>query len=357
MAGKINIPGVYSKIDASAAVSALSPNETVIGIVAQADKGDDNVPFAPSSFERAVEEYGEDSPIIELMRVAMINGGNKFILTKVGVDEFNEPDYDSAFEAMELEEAVRIIITDSMDELQHKKIKDHNIAASENRRERFAILGFPKGTAIEEAAIRAEDINSGRIIYSYPNVLDEAGEELDGIYNAAALAGRIAAEDDPARPMTNVDIRGFFGLAKKLKDSELNFLIEAGISPLEVRNGTIRIVRCITSYTKDETGTADITWQEITTVRISDYIFNDLRDRLTKKYSRAKQNQRTRDSIKSDVLTALQSYEALEYLQNVEIDDVSIRINEFDPTRSDVIFKYQVVTPLNVIFLTGHLVI
>jgi phage tail sheath gpL-like len=177
------------------------------------------------------------------------------------------------------------------------------------------------------------------------------------MYTAAAVAGQLAAEQDPSMPLTGVELVGFYGVAKKLKVTEMESLIDAGVVPLEAKNGAIRIVRCITTYTKNAQSIADITWQEVTTTRISDYVFKDMRDGLGIKFGRAKQNKDTRDAIRSEVMSRLIKYQELEYIENVKDTDVTITINPTNPLRNDVSFKYDVTGPLNVINLTGYLVI
>jgi phage tail sheath gpL-like len=356
-----NIPGVYSKVDASAAVNALSPNENTICIIGTGTTDDTdlqltNKALAPFSYNEVAEKYGADSNIAMLMEVAIKNGGKKFIIVRAD-DNLGEVDYVSALAVAELEEAVDIVIFDSTNPTDFDDLKTHNVQASENRKERIAFVGFAAGTDINVISTKAKELNSGLVYTFYPNVMDKEGNELDGIFGAAALAGQVAAELDPSMPMTNVELLGFYGLSKKLKDSEMDSLILSGVIPLEVRSGSIRIVRAISTYTEDETGFADTTWQELTTVRVTHYIFKDLREALAKDFSRAKQNKNTRDAIKSKVLTRLFSYQTLEYIENVTNEDVAILINPTNPLRNDVDFKYDVTGPLNVIHLTGHLVI
>jgi phage tail sheath gpL-like len=448
---EFNIPGVYSAIDASAAVQALSANDAVIGIVAQANSGVDNTAYAPINYGDAVSEYGADSEIAKLMKFSVDNGGNKFIIVKVAdgkevasltittpvttssnvtitlnsiavtvavlnadsaiavatkirdtvfagwttggtegtaivtfiadvagvktdavysagttgstgimtttIQGAATADYQAALDVLELEEAVSIVITDSTSTTVHGLVKAHCRAASINRKERIAYYGMAVGTSISTAVTNAAAINSELMYSAHPNPIDINGNEVSGIYLAAAMAGIDSAEQDPSMPMTNLEVKGFYGSSKKLKDSEMDTLILAGIVPIEVRNGVSRIVRLVSTYTKNAADVDDITWQERTTVKITHYILKDLRADLTSKFSRAKQNQKSRDSVKSAVISRLKGYETLEYIENVLSSDVSIAINAITPTRNDVTFKYDVVTPMNVIHLTGHLVI
>jgi len=353
-----NIPGVYSQVDASAAVNTTGASDNVIGIVAQADNGTDNQPYAPLSYNDAVTRYGENSNLVKLMKTAMENGGNKFILVKVKKSDDYSLDYESAFSALDLEEAVNIVITDATDPLIHASLKTHVYNASDNSKERIAIVGFAPNTDQNTVQTSAATLNGGRIYTSYPNPLDSTGAELDGIYSAAAIAGQIAAETDPSMPMTNVQLKGFYGLAKKLTISEMDSLIENGVIPLQVRNGSITIVRAISTYTKNDAGKDDTTWQELTTQRTSDAIMKDLRDDLASKFARAKQNARTREAIKTEVVNKLLSYQDLEWIENVDPEnDVSIEVNPTNPLRNDLDFKFDITGPLNVINIIGHLVI
>ena len=357
------IPGVYSSIDASAALKSLSANDYVIGIIAKGSVDDTvlklkNKAYAPISFEDAKAKYGDNSNIVKLMGVAIDNGGTKFIVVRVDdtTDPAN-PDYKGALAVSELEEAIDIIITDSMNPTTFADVKTSINNASLNRKERTAVVGFDVATDMSTVITTAQSINSNRVLTAYPNLLDSKGTELSGMYLAAAIAGQLAKEQDPSMPFTGVELVGFYGVTKKLKDSEMESLIDAGVIPLEAKNGSIRVVRCITTYTKDSQGAIDITWQEVTTVRISDYIFKDLRESLARRFQRAKQTKDTRDAIRSEVMTRLITYQELEYIENVEDGDVTIAINPSNPLRNDVSFKYDVTGPLNIINLTGYLVI
>jgi phage tail sheath gpL-like len=357
------IPGVYSSIDASAALKSLSANDYVIGIIAKGTTDDTtlqltNKAYAPFSFDDAKSKYGKDSNIVKIMGTAIDNGGAKFIVIRVDDKTIPAtPDYPTAFSVSENEEAIDIVVTDSMNPTTFTTIKNSNINASNNRKERIAVVGFDTNIDLATVMTSASSINSARVITAYPNVLDIKGLELPGFYTAAALAGQLAKEQDPSMPMTGVELEGFYGLAKKLKDSEMESLIDAGVVPLEAKNGSIRIVRCVTTYTKDAQGATDITWQEVTTIRISDYIFKDMREGLARKFQRAKQTQDTRDAIRSEVMTRLLTYQELDYIENVGDQDVTININPSNPLKNDVNFKYDVTGPLNIINLTGYLVI
>ena len=357
------IPGVYSEVDASAAVAGLDANEQVICIIATGTSDDTileltNKAYVPYSLDDAIEKYGNDSNIVKLMSTTLANGGKRFIIVRVDdVTVPATPDYVKALEIAEYEEAIDIVIFDSTNPLHHTLLKNHNKTTSENRKERIAFVGFAAGTDMATVTTKAKELNTGQVFTFHPNVLDVNGDELSGIYGAAALAGQVAAELDPSMPMTNVQLNGFYGLATKLKDTEMETLIDSGVIPLETRNGVIKIVRCISTYTKNAEGQDDITWQEITTVRITHHIFKDMREMLTNKYSRARQTKDTRDNISSDVLSKLLEYQGLEYIENVVPEDVTIMINPLNPLRNDVDFKYDVTGPLNVIYLTGHLVI
>jgi phage tail sheath gpL-like len=357
---EFKIPGVYSEIDASAALRSLSANDYVIGVVAKGGlEGDINLvnkAYAPYSFEDAIDKFGKDSNIIKIMDAASVNGATKFIVVRVLEGETN-PDYNAALDILAMEEAVDIVLTDAMDLVTINMVKTHVNNASSSRKERFSVFGYDTNTNISTAITNATSVNSPRMIAAYPNGLNEEGEELPGFITAAALAGQLAGETDPSMPMTGVEIQGFYGLAIKISEAEMESLIDAGIVPLEIRNGTIRIVRCITTYTKDANDAVDITWQEITTIRISDYIFKDLREHLARTFARAKQNADTRDALRSEVVSRLMQYQDQDYLENVVEDDVAIEINPTNPLRSDVKFKYDVTGPLNVIHLTGYLVI
>lgn len=350
-----NIPGVYSEIDASAAIKSLSPNNNVIGVVALSTTGTDEVAYAPSSFDDLVAKYGATNNMTKIVSTAMKNGANKFIVVKVKTAAA-AADYEKALKALEQEEAVDIVLVDSNDPLIHAKVKTHNDLCATSRKERISVVGYAKASDVATVQTNALSLNQGRMFAVYPNLLDDTGAEVDGYITAAAIAGQVAAEVDPSMPMTNVEIKGFYGLVKKLNDADMDTLITSGIIPLESRNGVIRIVRLVSTYTKNAQAIADPTWREITTTRVSDYIMKDLRETLSRMFSRAKQGKGTRDAIKSEIVNKLLEYQALQYIEDVNPStDVSINVNPTDPFRNDVTFSYNVTGPVNVIFLKGYL--
>ena len=67
------------------------------------------------------------------------------------------------------------------------------------------------GRAPEKLVERAAQLNSERMVLVGPDALDSAGETISGVFMAAAVAGVIASNRDPAVPLNGAEVKGLGG--------------------------------------------------------------------------------------------------------------------------------------------------
>ena len=79
-----------------------------------------------------------------------------------------------------------------------------------------------------------------------------------GAFCAAALAGAVAGESDPAIPLNGTVLYGLNGLSASYSDNDIDALVQGGVTPLESTAGVIAPVRCVTTKTTSG-GAADAT--------------------------------------------------------------------------------------------------
>ena len=103
---------------------------------------------------------------------------------------------------------------------------------------------------------RAEAINSERMVLVGPDMKDESGKALSGVFAAAAVAGAIACGADPAVPLNGAELYGIGGLQSVYSDNDIDLLVQGGVTPLEDVGGVVSPVRGITTRTK--TGSAAV---------------------------------------------------------------------------------------------------
>ena len=84
--------------------------------------------------------------------------------------------------------------------------------------------------SVSQLVARAKELNSERVVLVAPGISEEAG----GALVAAAVAGAICGEGDPALPLGGVELRGIPGLALRYGESELDTLLQGGVTPVEL---------------------------------------------------------------------------------------------------------------------------
>ena len=347
-------PGVYSRYDASSVVRR-SQGSRVIGIAAKAAKGTVGEVVTVTGYESGRAVFGEDGEgtgMTGLLRLLYENGASEVKAVRVA-ESGTVSDYTAAFRALAESGGVRIVVTDSAATEVHQALRSHVETASENRRERIAIVGG-SGETVSALLTHAAALNSERMVLAGPDVLDEGGSRRSAVLGAAALAGRLAAERDPALPVNGVSLRGLGGAAVNLTESEIDSLVRGGVTPLESLGGVLSPIRGITTRTK--TGeVSDAAWRELSTILIVDDVIPALRESLRAKFLRSKNTARNRGAIRSQVIVELERKRAAEIIEGY--GEVAVRASGDDPTVCEVEFPFAVAHGLNQIYLTAHITV
>ena len=279
-------PGVYSTYDASAVVSAGQATK-VIGVAAKAVKGTEKEPVTVTGYTAGVEAFGEDAEtpgMSTILRLLFANGASTVVAVRVA-ENGELADYQAAFAAL-ADQDVQILVCDSADVTVQQALRTAGEEASASRRERIAVVGG-NGESAEELVERAAQLNSERMVLVGPDALDSAGETISGVFMAAAVAGVIASNRDPAVPLNGAEVKGLGGVAQTYSDNEVDLLVRGGVTPMESVAGVLSPIRGIT--TRTTTGeAADTTWRELTTILIVDDLIPSVRNSLRSKFTRTK---------------------------------------------------------------------
>ena len=347
-------PGVYSSYDASTIVSGGRAVRTV-GVAAKAVSGTAGQVMTLTSYSAGVAAFGEDlaeSPgMSTLLRLLFSNGAATVMAVRVG--ETGDPAaYEAAFQALGRED-VQIMICDSSALEVQQALRSAVEDASSSRRERIALVGGD-GDTTTELVERASALNSERMVLVGPDVLSSTGAELPGVFAAAALAGVVACERDPAAPVNGAEIAGLGGVAEDYSDNDIDLLVRGGVTPLECVGGIVSPVRGITTRTTTGGG-ADTAWRELTTILIVDDVIPAVRQSLRSKFSRTKNTAQTRSAIRSQTVVELEKKLAAEIIDSY--GEVTVTASDEDPTVCLVEFTFAVAHGLNQIYLTVHITI
>lgn len=342
-------PGVYSSYDASAVVTA-GRGSKIIGVAAKAASGTVGEVVTLTGYTAGVAAFGEDVDpgMSTILRLLFLNGASTVAAVRVA-DE--EPDYAGAFGVLGKVEA-QILVCDSGELSVQQALRTAVETASEQRRERIAVVGG-SGLKASELVERAAELNSERMVLVGPDLVRGEGT-LPGVFASAALAGAIASGTDPAIPLNGAELPGLEGLTEDYTDNDIDLLVRGGVTPLESVGGVISPVRGITTRTTTG-GAADSTWRELTTILIVDDIIPSIRTALRSRFSRAKNTARGRSAIRSQVIVELEKKVAAEIIDSY--GEVTVNALEEDPTVCLVEFGFAVAHGLNQIYLTVHMTV
>lgn len=334
-------PGVYSSYDASTVISGSGGSSTV-GLVGLVSEGESGKLYTLNRYEDAVTQFGQEENLTKLVQVLFRNGAAKVVAVPVSGEE----DYQGAFDLLAAEGDISVVVCDSTQLTVQQALRQSVCDASQARRERIAVVGGAQNENVEALVQRAEGLNSERVVLVAPG--DDTG------LAAAAVAGAIAGESDPAIPLGGAELRGLEGMEARYADTEIDTLVRGGVTPLENVSGVVSVVRGVTTRTK--TGEAeDATWRELTTIRIVDDVIPTIRNSLRAKLRRTKNTEQTRGAIRSQVVLELENKLAREIITGY--DQVTVEADTENPTVCLVDFTFTVAHGLNQIWLTAHITV
>ena len=341
-------PGVYSVYDSSGLVRGSGVKAAAL--IAGAEKGDGTAVYPWYTYAQAVETLGEGAEMAELARLLFLNGA----AAVYGVPVSQEGQYEAAVETAAGLEGIGLVVCDSADLAVQQAVKAGVERASAARMERIAVVPGGAGETVAQLCTRAEKLNSERVVLVAPAAVNGDGTTAGCARCAAAAAGAIAGERDPAVPLGGAVLAGLSGLSVRYSDSEIDALVRGGVTALESTGGEICVVRGITTRTK--TGeTADPSWRELTTVLIVDEVIPGIRQALRSRFHRAKNTPQGRSAIRSQVILELESRVEREIITDYE--DVTVTAVEGEPTVCLVEFAFTVAHGLNQIWLSAHITI
>ena len=345
-------PGVYSSYDASTLVRG-SGGHQIVGLAAINSVAAAGVPITVTSYEAAVSAFGSQEgkqDMAELIRVALLNGAAAVVAVPVA----DEEGYEAAFDTLGGVENIRVMLCDSTQLAVQQALRDSVLSASAARRERIAVVGGAAGEEVSALVERAKGLNCERIVLVAPSSVDGEDAAVDGLSTAAAVAGAIASQSDPAIPLGGAELLGLKGLSQQYSDNDIDLLVRGGVTPVESVNGQVSVVRGITTRTSSGE-VEDTTWRELSTILIVDDVIPTLRDSLRSKFRRAKNTAQSRGAIRSQVVLELENKMSREIITGY--DQVTVSAHSEDPTVCVVEFTFTVAHGLNQIWLTAHIVI
>ena len=344
-------PGVYSSYDAVSVIRGRGRG-AVVGLVGVNQKAQAGKVEFFTRYEQAAAAFGteEAEGMAELIRLALGNGASAVAAVAVS----GAGNYAQGFAALEQLEELSVVLCGSTDQSVQVKLRDSVERASQVRRERIAVAACPAGADAAGCISRAKALDHERVVLVAPGCVDREGRALSGLLAAAAVAGAIAGESDPAVPLGGAELRGLCGVDRQFSDGDMDRLILGGVTVVESVGGGVSVVRGVTTRTTTD-GTPDPTWRELTTIRIVDDVIPDLRNALRSRFRRTKNTPRSREAIRAQVVLELEHKVEREIITGYE--DVAVTADPQEPTRCLVDFSFTAAHGLNQIWLTAHIAV
>ncbi|MBQ6539821.1 MAG: phage tail sheath protein [Oscillospiraceae bacterium] len=348
--------GVFTSYQATN-VSYSKKGRGVAGLVAIAETGTANQVYTISSPSEARSVFGA-SNIAKIADILFANG--VFEIKAIPVFRFgndNDPaaqTYGSAFARIAAIDEVQVIVCDSRLSDVHAAMKTAILGADNRNRYKIGVVESDDSSS-DTIITNAQSLNCERMIMVGPGALDVDGTISSCPLAAAAFAGAMLSESDPAVPMNGAELHGLGGVTYSLTEGLITNMVRAGVSPIECVGGVTSIIRGVTTYTEDSNGDSDPTWHEITTIRIVDDVIPEVRDSLRAMFARSKNTAQTRDAIKTQVVVILEKKVAAEIIDSY--GNISVTQDEEDPTTCNVTFDFAVVHGINKIILTADITV
>lgn len=339
-------PGVYSSYETSSLTAAAGRGRAA-AVIAQAAQAENGKVYIWTSYSQAAADVG-DCPLSRMAQTAIRNGAGQVygVAVKGG--------YDAALAAAAKLDDVAVVVCDSTDLSIQQALKTMVEECSNARRERIAVVGGRAGESVEQLAARAGALNCERMVLTAPGGLDASGKAAGGALCAAAVAGAIAGNTDPALPLGGAQLYGPSGLETVYEDGDIDLLVRGGVTPLETLAGACYVVRGVTTRTTSG-GAADATWRELTTILVVDEVIPGIRSALRAKFCRVKNTAQTRGAIRSQTVLELEKRVNAEIIDSYE--DVTVAPAEDDPSVCLVEFAFTVAHGLNQIWLSAHITV
>ncbi|MBQ8831356.1 MAG: phage tail sheath protein [Oscillospiraceae bacterium] len=308
------IPGIYTSYELSG-VRYTGKKAGTAGFVWKGTETETQVSrFTGANQIAAV--YGTDSSVYKTSSVLFANGASCVKTVQV-ID-----DYSNGFELLMKEEDVAVMLCDSEDSADFESMRDHILNGGENFKYRIGVCGA--GGEVADMCDAAKTLNCERMVL------------LPDLNAAFALAGVILGTSDPSLPYNGAELSGVEA-DFTYTDEEVNLLLESGVTPLRTVGGICEVIRCVTTKTETD-DMYDTTWRDVNTVLVTDYVILQIRSVLKSMFTRAKNTERTRGAVRTQVVISLERMAEMGIIESY--GNVTAEKSGNDPSVCQVNFEF-----------------
>ena len=216
--------------------------------------------------------------------------------------------------------------------------------SSLDMRERIAFAG----RALPSQAIAdARHVNSERLVLCCPAAASGQSGEADAIFPAAAMAGRVLAQNDPSYNWNGESV-SVLSDCVKLAEEDIQSLIAAGVTVFEDREG-VRCVRAVTTKTLSG-GAADLSMRPLGAILTIDEVISSIRRSLEARLSGVRLSH---ESIASQIVVQLSAHLDEGLLSG--FDSPVVYASGEDPSVCVAELGFQIAHALSQIHISAHI--
>lgn len=240
-----------------------------------------------------------------------------------------------------------IIVSPFNDDANLRVLSEHveQVSNAIEQRGCVAVIGH-RHSMTSGAALTAK-LNNGRMVCAW-----YAGAVESTAMIATAFAAVMAAEEDPARPLNTLMLKGLSITADKHFPlfNECQTALYNGLTPLTVVNNRVQIMRAVTTYTKNSQNVDDPSLLDVTTIRTLDYVRRAVKERIALRFPRDKLYKRMLPKVRSEILDVLLKLEQAEIIEGVAENKAKLIVTRslFDANRVNAVIPADVVNGLHV---------
>ena len=319
-------PGVWSAFGAQGTTELT--DRRLAAVIAPADAAE-GVQLVHSAAE-AVSLYGGNALLTRMLKLCLANCGDP--VYAVAVDEDTKVAYETALTALFAAAKPGILIVGSAREDVQLLLRE---TAEAN--ECLGVAGM-KGASADALVARAKALCCARIVLTGPDVLAQDEAVADGFCAAAAVGGAIASLSTPVVPLHDVALFGLQSLSSLYTDDELDKLLQAGVTPVQLSGGRMCALRILTTRAAAE-GPEGESFRSLNATLVTDELLQN--------------STLTRTAIRSAVLLVLQDYRARGWLS--AFGALRVYADAGDASLCRVEFTYSIPAGLHRIALSAQM--
>ena len=338
-------PGVYSQYDITSAY--LSPRSgSYAAVVAEGNGGETGKVHAITGMAQLTEAFGPDTGS------ATMRGCVQILLqagvTRVYAVAVEGRDYAAALALAEELDNVGAVVCDCADAAGLPAVKASALKSSAALRERLAYVGLEDA---DEAVSAAQSLNCERVVLCCPAVAPAGLGASRAVFGAAALAGRVLAQNDCTYSFSGEALDTVQEPAK-LTEAQVQALLAAGVTVLEAVGGAVECVRALTTSTKSG-GETDYSLRGLNAILCIDNVMQGIRAGLRASLRGIRLSTGSLQSIQSQVVVELAAKADSGVIEGFETPKVYS--DNADPTVCVVELSFAVAHVVSQIHVTAHI--